>query len=490
VRASVVAALAAALALAAAAGRAEASDGAAPVCVGPKGPVSVPIDGDAQSIFRMPSSVAWSTQHRADLDFFLFNPITTVRNTLNDFRQDSLGFGATGGVVLSLDAPDLYERSEKEKPRRLVFGLGEYVDMGGASGDSTLRSTTYPEGKATQTGILFLTTSFTVAWSPFDWLGLGASFHFIYTTLDVKSLIGGGTASLNGSPKINGVPLPGNPTYTDFINLFRSGPGSDPATYVTTNLRSFQFDGVFSVSIRPVETFGLGVAYQPRSIGPDYSGDATVDATRTVSTALGPLDPVIQKLFLATLPNGGQAGFISKYHIAVSGLVVPQTVRASVAWWPTSRLLLGAEVAWYDWLHALAPKAVLSGGTNADIRFMVGSDTITDHIKVRWSSEFAYSGYASFGVTDQLTARLGFNYTRVPINPNTIGNGPNAAIASTTVTVGAGFRPLESLEVNALFEHSFYQSLKSDLSPDGVTAKNTSYSARQFLVHVGVGYDF
>jgi long-subunit fatty acid transport protein len=489
VRASVAAALAAAIALASA-DRADASDGAAPTCVGPKGPVSIPIDGDAQSIFRMPSGVAWSTHHRTDLDLFVFNPITTVRNSLNDYRQDSLGFGATGGVVLSLEAPDVVEREAQKLPPRLVLGFGEYVDMGGASGASKLRSVTYPEGKATETGILFLTSAFTVAWSPTDWLGLGLSFHLIYTTLSIKSLIGGGTATLNGSPRINGVPLPGNPTYTDFINLFRTGPGSDPATYVTTDLTSVQFDGLISISIRPVETFGFGIAYQPRSIGPDYSGDATVDATRTVSTALGPLAPVIQKLFLSTLPNGGQAGFMAKYHIDVSGLVVPQTARASVAWWPLPRLLVGAEVAWYDWLHALAPKAMLSGGSNADIRFMVGSDKITDQIKVRWSSECAYSGYVSYGVTDDLTARLGFNYTRVPINANTIGNGPNAAIASTTLTVGAGYRLLESLELNALFEHSFYTALKSDLSPDGVTAKNTSYSARQFLVHLGVGYDF
>ncbi|HZU97058.1 MAG TPA: hypothetical protein VFF73_10215, partial [Planctomycetota bacterium] len=126
-----------------------ASDGAEPTCVGTKGPVSLPIDGDAQSAFRMPSSIAWGDKDRIDLDAFLFVPMTTVRNATNDFSQTSLGGGGTGGFIVSLPGTGMEDLAPSDPAPDPVFGriqlhMGEYVEVGGASGVSKLSSLTYP----------------------------------------------------------------------------------------------------------------------------------------------------------------------------------------------------------------------------------------------------------------------------------------------------------------------------------------------------------
>jgi hypothetical protein len=472
------------------------SDGASPTVIGPKGPVSIPVDGDAQTAFRMPSSIAWAPGSRIDLDAFLFGSIVTVRNATNDFRQSGLGPGGSGGFVLSLPGPG-YTEPAKGEPEpdvttgRLQLHVGEYVEVGGAGGVSKLHSITYPEGKNTMTGLGFLTTAATVAYAPVEWIGIGASFHFIYATLKTKSLIGGGSAQLEGSPKINGVPLPGNPTYTDFINLFSTGQDSDPATYVETdNMTSFQVSGTLALSLRPMSNLGFGLAYSPTSLVlNDFQGTALVDGRRTVALAVNGLDPKIQSLFLSTLPDGGQNGYVSNYKIRVYGLRTPETVRANFVFWPLARLLIGAEVAWYEWCRALSPTAVLTNGSNRDLNFMVGSSSVVTHISVRWNNEWVYSLYAAFGVTDELTLRLGFNYGGNPVNELYIGNGPSSAIVSMTVTAGAGFR-IGNFEISTLFECSPYNHAHSDGRPDSVSSKFAAYSARQFLVHLGVGYAF
>jgi len=474
-----------------------ASDGAEPTCVGTKGPVSLPIDGDAQSAFRMPSSIAWGDKDRIDLDAFLFVPMTTVRNATNDFSQTSLGGGGTGGFIVSLPGTGMEDLAPSDPAPDPVFGriqlhMGEYVEVGGASGVSKLSSLTYPYGRNTETGLSLHTTAFTVAYAPVDWLGFGASFHFIYGQLKAKSIIGGGTAPLNGSPHINGVPIPGNPTYTDFLNLFQTGQLGDPATYVnTSNMTSFQVSGEIALSIRPWKNLGFGISYEPRSlILQDFQGTALVDARQTVALAINPLAPPIQNLFLATLPDGGRNGYLSQFKIKVKGIHTPETVRLSAAWWITDRILVAGEVAWYEWTRALAPVATLSGGNNRDLNFMIGNPSVVTSVKVGWSNEWVWSLYSSFGVTDDLAVRLGFNYGGMPVNADYLGDGPNSAIVSMTLTAGVGYKILPGLEVSVMCEYSPYCSIHSDGLPQSVSSRYANYSARQFLAHLGVGYEF
>ena len=56
--------------------------------------------------------------------------------------------------------------------------------------------------------------------------------------------------------------------------------------------------------------------------------------------------------------------------------------------------------------------------------------------------------------------------------------------------MGAGIRLTDNLELNTLFEISPYNSVHSNGQPSDYSAQFGKYSARQFLIHLGVGYAF
>src|SRR5262249_6415376 len=148
-----------------------AANGASPSCFGPRGPVSLPIDGDGQSMFRMPSGIAWGNEHRVDLDAFLYNSVDSIRNSLNHFSLNDTTPAGSMGLVLS--GRRLFDLPEDAPP--MAFGLGEYVHLAGGGTPAKLYSTTFPEGKNTTIGITFLTTSLSFAIAPSDWISLGVS---------------------------------------------------------------------------------------------------------------------------------------------------------------------------------------------------------------------------------------------------------------------------------------------------------------------------
>jgi long-subunit fatty acid transport protein len=222
----------------------------------------------------------------------------------------------------------------------------------------------------------------------------------------------------------------------------------------------------------------------------NFEGTAIVDGRRTVSLAIDGLDPTLQNIFTSTLPDGGRNGYVSNFKIKIEGVRTPQTARASVAFWPLPNVLVGGEVAWYEWMRCLNPTATLSSGSNRDLNFMIGSPQVVSKIHVNWSNEWVYSLYGSVGVTEDITLRAGFNYGGIPMNRNFLGNAPNAALTSLNLSAGAGYRILEGLEVSGLLEVSPYCSVHSGGEPSDASARFAKYSARQFLFHLGVGYAF
>lgn len=488
--------LVAALLLLAVASPARGSNGAQQVVVGSKGPVSLPIYGDAQNMFRMPSTIAWSLDHRIDLDLFWFHATSKMDNRLNDFEQSGGTVGASGGFVLAPGRPDFEAEPEAwdtyEPKRRFTFGVGVFPDLAGGGGEEArVRYTTYPETVETGKGILFINNTFTVAYTPTNWLALGASFHLIYASLSIKTTVGGDSTPLGGSPTINGVPFPGNPSYADFLNLFGNGQAGDPSTYFTTDLSGLQFSGTLSLSLRPHENLGIGLSYREKSFGPDFEGEAEVDARRTFDLALAGLDSTLRNLFLGTLPDGGQNGFTSEYDVTLRGIYVPRQVRLSVAGWLLDeRLLLAGEIGWIEWHDAFDRTRVeLEKGTNRDLNFVIGNPRVVSKLPLRWRNQWVFSLYGSFGVTDAFTVRAGFNYGRIPINEKYEENAPTAGFTSTHASVGVGYR-LGSLELNFLLEHAFHDSLTSGFDATGDTAKNTRYSSKQWFFHLGAGYTF
>ena len=495
-RACLLGALALVLVLIVGAGReALAANGPALSTIGAKGPVSIPVDGDAMTAYRMPSSIGWALDNKAELDLFLFFSRTTLKNNLNDASSTGTTPGGNLLFIFAPGRPDFDENPDAwdtySDAGKFTFHVGEYVELAGGGSGTPTRSTAFPGGVETGTGITFLTTAISVAYTPTEWLSIGVAAHIIYASLDVKTLVGGdSTGSLDGSPEIAGVPLPGNPTYADFLELFSNSNASDPTTGFEMQTSSFQFTGVISISLRPAPNFGIGIAYTPRSYAIPFEDEATIDTTQTFNQAVGDLDPAIQDLFFDTLPNDGTQGFESKYDTKIEGLRVPRRIRGNVVWWPIPELLLSFEIAWVEWSRAFEKANVtLRNGTNQDVNFVVGSRNVNSELTLRFSNQFIYSFYTAYAVNEYVTLRFGLNYGRSPLNVDETGNSPSAGFVDINVSTGVGFR-YDRFEVNLLTIYGVRNRVSTGNEPDSLTAKNSDYTSEQLLVHLGFGVRF
>ncbi len=477
-----------------------ASNGAMPSTIGSKGPVSIPVDGDAQTMFRMPSSIAWSLDHRIDLDAFLFYSQSRMSNSLNDYESESSTPGGSGGILFALGRPDGDDDPAWDTytdARKFTFGVGVYVDMAGGSGDANeIRYTTFPDGIGLTTSITFVNASFVGAYTITDYLAVAASFHVIYASLTSKTLVGGDGTPLEGSPEVPDAVIPGHPSYADFLNLFRSDEATDPTTYFETDLVGVQFSGTLSLSLRPMPNLGIGLSWRLPSIGPPLSGKGKVDANTTVETALGG-DPTLTAIFESTLTaHGGALGYTDEYDVELSGITVPQQVRLSIAWWPKlpfldeGRLLLAAELAWIEWAEGLGEaKAELSGGKNEDLSQIIGGNSIETTLKQRWRNQWVISLYTAVAVTEALSFRLGFNHGLIPLNPRQQGGTATSGYTSTNLSFGASYR-IGSWELMGLIEHAFYDSARAPKDVTELTARDSLYGSLQWTFHLGVSYRF
>jgi long-subunit fatty acid transport protein len=472
-----------------------ATNGPALVTVGAKGPVTVPVGGDGQTAFRMPSAIGFIENNSLDLNVFFAFIHTEFTNRFNDYEGNSAAPGATFGYVFAPGRPDFDAPAEewaKYSPaNKWTFHTGVFAEIA-AGGETEVFSSAFPQGVETSTDLLFITVPLTVAYTPTEWLSVGGAFHFTYAMAAFDTLSSGaGPAILNGSPQIAGVPLPGSPTYADFLSLFSSGNATDPTTRIIGELEGFNLGGVVSMSIKPNRFFAIGLAYQFRSYSPDFESDGKVDATDTFSSALAGLSAPIQSLFVNTLPNRGSNGFVNDYDITVSGIHLPRRVRASLAIWPTDNLVIAFEAAWVEWHRALNEiKIFAENGQNADINFVVGSSSVNTGLTLGLRNQWIFSAYTAYSVSSDVTLRFGLNYGKSPFNPDRQGNSPGAAFVDANVLLGVGYWFNDHLEVSTLFEYGVRNEEMSDGSPDSLAAKFTSYVSEQFFLHIGISYKF
>ncbi len=491
-----------------------ASNGPATVNSGIKGPVSLSIDGDGQTMYRMPSSIGWSLGHRVDLDLFVFYSEQDMRNSLNDFSSSGTTFGGSVGIVIAPGRPDFGDPSadSDEDPlsapdgpvedpwetysyaNKFTLAFGVFPAMAGGGGEKAeIQLASFPDKIGVRKSIRFIDITGSVAFTPTEWLSIGLGLHLISSELGIKTPVGGNSTPLNGSPQIgDGINFPGNPTYSDLLDLLSSDETTDPTTFFRTRLTSFQFASTISLSLRPLDNLGFGFSYRPRSWDPlHFTGEGTIDATQTFA-ALG---PGTLPLLLLTLPNGGTEfaanDFKADYDVELIGPKVPRQIRMNVVFWPTDSLLIAGEIAWIEWHRAFRKTNVyLTNGSNSDLNFVVGDDEIHTKLDSDWNNQWVFSLYSAYAVKD-VTFRAGFVYGETPFNPDTQGVAPNAGLSDTTFMVGMGWRVFGSaLELSWMVEHSFHSSQRAGSNLDTLTAQNSYYSTKQWFFHLGLSYSF
>lgn len=460
------------------------SDGPTPSILGARGPVALPAAGDPHSAFRMPSGLGWSLEHQVELDLFVAWFRSTAENSLNDLEKEGVGGAASLGAVI---VPD------EDGP--LVFHAGFYPELGAISPARTrVRYESFP-GIGLRVDTMFVTIAGSMVWTPVKWLSLGLSLHVHPGITQQRLLLGGGgqTLELAGSPKIAGVPLPGDPTYADFLQLVpASSGGRDPTLVYRARAKALHLGGLLSMTLFPVEQVAIGLAWRPRSFEVlPFRGEAEIDAQATVDGAIGGLSPPLRSLFLATLPDGGRNGFKARYRLEQKGPYVPQHARLSIAVWPKSSILIAAEVAWTDW-HGAFDEAVvvLSRGTNTDFNHVLGSDRVTVRARTRWKSRWTGSAQVAWCATDRLTVRGGFHVGQSPLNPKVVGSISTPSFACTSIFAGGGWQLTSDVQLNLLVEWALPAKARSGLGTGAPTTEGTRYTSDQVVLHLGLSVWF
>ena len=461
-----------------------ASDGPAPSILGARGPVALPAAGDPHTGFRMPSGLGWSLEHQVELDLFVAWFRSSAQNRLNDLEKEGVGGAASLGAVI---VPD------PEGP--LVFHAGFYPELGAISPARTrVRYESYP-GIGLRVDTMFVTIAGSMVYTPVPWLALGVSLQVSPGVTQQRLLLGGGgqTLELAGSPRISGVPLPGDPTYADFLQLVPApNGGRDPTLVYRARGKALHLNALLSLTLFPIEQLAIGLAWRPRSLEVlPFRGEAQIDAQATVDEAIGGLPPPIRALFLSTLPDGGRNGFKARYRLEQRGPYVPQTVRLTLAWWPAASVLVAGEVAWTDWHGAFeAAEVELTRGSNADFNHVLGSDRVKVRAATRWKSRWTASAQVAWGVTSRLTLRAGFHLGRSPLNPQVVGSISTPSFACTSVFVGGGWQLTPDVQLNLLTEWALPTKARSGLGTGAPTTEGTRYTSDQVVLHLGVSVWF
>lgn len=193
--------------------------------------------------------------------------------------------------------------------------------------------------------------------------------------------------------------------------------------------------GMFAgMELRDVYSYGyggkFGVMYQPNSmvsIGAVYTTESVLDYDHGSITFAG----------------------LGKYDAKVDGFTWPQSLGVGIAIRPTPRLLLAADVTWYNWSKAMDKVSIKS---NAPAPF----DQVDFNMK--WNDQTVFAIGAAYQLTDRLTVRAGYNYGNNPV-PEEHLSPLFPAITEQHVAGGIGYKFSERWALDAAVEHAFEKSL-------------------------------
>ena len=207
--------------------------------------------------------------------------------------------------------------------------------------------------------------------------------------------------------------------------------------------------------IRPTDELELGLAY----------------TTATTFHATGDLEGDLSALGLPIPP-----GF--RYDVDVrTGL--PQLLSASVTWRARPELRVGVQLDWVDWsdsFHDLPLR--LSGGSNAGLNSVLGTDRIDDVAPLAWRDRFVVRTGAEYRCTENLVLRAGYSYGAGPVPAATL-TPMTAAVMEHAVGAGLGWR-LEAFQVDVAWQWQI---------PNGKTVTRSGLLAGEYSnsrVDVGV----
>jgi long-subunit fatty acid transport protein len=127
------------------------------------------------------------------------------------------------------------------------------------------------------------------------------------------------------------------------------------------------------------------------------------------------------------------------YSAAVEN-VLPQSVLAGMNWRIDGRWIFAVQADWVNWKDAFASLPVsLTGGNNADIKGLIGSNAIFDRVPLDWKDQYSFRGGVEWLLTESISVRGGYAHANNPVPASTL-SPLTAAIMTNQLSTGTGYR--------------------------------------------------
>jgi long-subunit fatty acid transport protein len=461
---------------------------------------------DSTSVVRNPAMIMDSYRLRMDAHLGWLITRTRFRNPLNDISEtsydtvvpsvgiawDPLMFGVPD------DAPDdVYFRGSD-----IRLGFNIFANAGGG-GSSELKTEVFPEGQTQGTSIAALAVAPTFGFRLFETLSFGIQPQLLLFSVNDEGLIGstdgnsGGKVFFHRDAQGNPLPTPqpfllGNgdqPTWSEVFALAGTGDSNSSTRSEVSSAYGIGFAGTIGMSWRPIEEFTFGLSYRFEGVIPKTTGDANLDAQRSVAFLQD--DPGLQALLgpvLGTFLPGGGDDLQGDYDFELEDFKVPAILSMGVAGRPLPNWLIAFDFRYVFWKSAFESNDVtLTGGTATDINEINGSDQIFTTSDQFWDDSIVVAFGSSVGINDYVVLRAGYSYGSSPLN-NDFGS-PSSGGTEHHIAIG-GSVFFEGWEWDAAFLWAMPNEQSIERHDSLRDLDNTDYNAEQYWFYTGVGYQF
>lgn len=181
------------------------------------------------------------------------------------------------------------------------------------------------------------------------------------------------------------------------------------------------------------------------------------------------------KMFMQEYSFNGIAGATEgKYKMQMD---VPQNVAGGVAYRPTPKLLLEADIKWINH-SSVMDRVEIKGPTGAIIPLTFG-----------WKDQIVYSLGAEYEVIPSLTLRSGYNYGNSPIGPEDVtSNYGSIAVIEHHLSLGLTKQWSPAISTSFSYTHGFSNKVTSNNAPAPLTP--VSIDASQNVAYLQMGFRF
>jgi len=120
--------------------------------------------------------------------------------------------------------------------------------------------------------------------------------------------------------------------------------------------------------------------------------------------------------------------------------ILPQSVLAGMNWRVDGRWIFAVQADWVNWKGSFASLPVsLSGGNNADINGLLGTNAIFDRIPLDWKDQYSFHGGIERLLTENIYLRGGYAHSNNPVPASTL-SPLTAATMTNQLSTGIGYR--------------------------------------------------